>query len=364
MRKLLFFVFALSFLSSIAYGGKLCMIQDLKIADIPASRIKGVLIVPWDWLEDEALPIYGTATDAVNTVELSFDGGKSWISLEAGDVWSYDWKVEDTNELQLKVRAKCEDKIVPYRRRSYRIKIVRETSKEIIKNKLKLIETYYQLKNSTAIMKLFSQMLRSPLYRNYRDLWIQIRNDLQWGEGIQLHFYVDQILRDENIYIVETHWDLTYLGLLEPKEGYTEFHFDAAGEWKIVDIREDKVFGIIEEPKPDLFIIADEITGNVGYNSVTVVVPVHNGGRIAARKVEISVSCNQHYDVYNINLASFMVLKLVPIKGLSIGVVNLHTDLDLIPGIPVYCNINIDPKNKISELNEDNNLVSVTISNP
>ncbi len=352
MRKLLFFVFILSFMSSIGYGRKLCMIQDLKIADIPASRIKGVLIVPWDWLEDETLPIYGTATDAVNMIELSFDGGKSWVSLEASDVWSYNWKVEDINELQLKIRAKCGDKIVPYRRRSYRIKIVRETSKEIIKNKLKLIETYYQLKNSTAIMKLFSQMLRSPLYRNYRDLWIQIRNDLQWGEGIQLHFYVDQILRDENIYIVKTHWDLTYLGLLEPKEGYTEFHFDAADGWKIVDIREEKVFGIIEEPKPDLFIIAEEISGSWGYD-VVITVPVHNGGRIAARKVEVNVSCNDGY----CSKTSSIFLKVVPIKGLSIGVITLN----MCGGYPVYCNINVDPKNRISELNEDNNFASVEI---
>ena len=353
MRKLLFLVLALSFLSSVAYSLELCMIQNLEIADVPASKIKSILVVPWDWLEDETLPIYGTATDAVSEVELSFDGGKSWVSLEARDVWSYSWKVEDTAEAQLKIRVKCGDKVVPYRRRSYRIKIVKETSKEIIKHKLKLIETYYQLKNSIAIMKLFSQMLRSPLYRNYRDLWIQIRNDLQWGEGIQLHFYVDQILRDENLYIVKTHWDLTYLGLLEPKEGYTEFHFDAGDRWKIVDIRGDRVFGIIEEPKPDLFIIADEVNGNISGYDVTLWIPVHNGGRIAARKVEVSVTCNDGY----CNKTSSVFLKVVPIKGLNIGVVILN----MCGGSPVYCNINVDPKNRISELSEDNNFASIEL---
>ncbi len=332
-----------------------CKIDSVRVADIPVERLKGEFVIPWDLLSKGKLMIEGEASGNVEKVEVTVDGGKNWESVNGTELWDYEFTPSLEKKFKLGVRACCSGKCYLYRRKFYNLIVSSKTSRDIIENKFLTISIAYETKNLGKILPLFSKWIRSPLYSNYRDLEVQIRNDFQWGEAIQYKFFIDQILKNENIYMVRTHWFLTYLGLLEPKEGDTEFHFDASQNWKIVDIRGDKPFGIIEEPKPDLYIAEDEVTGIITYNyydNDILIVVVHNDGIIAARKVLLKVKCGNNYTPYKI---STKLIKVVPIKGVK--VVNVILPKISWEGTNVRCTIWVDPYNRISELNEDNNVV-------
>ncbi len=349
-----------------AEEANLCVITEMYIAGLPAKDIQGELQVPQDWLEDGELVIEGQASKHVEKVEVTLDGGKTWKTAQGTSSWFFSIQPLPKENFKIAARTWCQGKPAhPYRRRFYKVSYVGKTSRAIIEEVFHKIELYYQGKNRLQIMKLFSRRLRSPLYSNYRELEVQIRNDFQWGSGMDFHFYIDQVLKSENIYIVQTHWDLTYLGLLEPKHGYTEFHFDSGNEWKIVDIRGDKPFGIVEEPKPDLEIAGDEIQGTFqgGYPTGTVIVPVHNNGRIAARKVAVKVYCKDNGGIGYppASATQTKTIKVVPIMSVQVVTFTMTASgggLGWFP--PVTCTITVDPQNRISELNEENNTAEVT----
>ncbi len=353
-------LFSLMAISGTSRGEKEtpCTITEMYIAGVPAKEVRHTLVVPRDWLEGGKLIIEGEASQAAEKIEVTLDGGKTWQTAQGTTSWYCSFQPLPGEKLKIGARAWCGGKPAPlYRRKLYRASFTGKTAKEIVVEKLRAMELLYQGENRLQFMKLFSKRLRSPLYSNYRDLEVQVRNDFQWGGAIQYRFYTDQVLRSNGIHMVQTHWNLTYLGLMEPKEGYTEFHFDPGDSWKVVDIRGDKPFGIIEEPKPDLYIVEDEIDGKfIAFAPVgMVLVVVHNGGRIAARKVLVKVHCRDIGPVGAFppsEATATATIKVVPING--VAVVNLLLQApEWHP--PVTCIITVDPKNRISEIDESNN---------
>ena len=348
--------------SSLAKGkeGDLCIITEMYIAGVPAQQITGELQVPRDWLEDGELIIEGQASKEVEKVEITLDNGKTWQPAQGTTSWYYSVQPLPGEKFRIAARAWCKGTPShPYRRKFYKTVFIGKTSRDIIEGIFRKIELYYQGKNRLQVMKLFSRRFRSPLYSNYRELEVQIRNDFQWGSGMEYRFYIDQVLKSGNIYIVQTHWDLTYLGLLEPKHGYTEFHFDAGNQWKIVDIRGDKPFGIIEEPKPDLEVVESEIQGTSPDNMRFILtIPVHNNGRIAARRVVVKATCRNAYN--NPGSTATTTVKTIPIMGINIVTLEVNGYDWLLES--TTCTITVDPQNRISETNEDNNRVQKTFA--
>ena len=351
-------------LSGISRGGKgaPCTITDMYLAGVPAEEVRHTLVVPRDWLEDGELVIEGEAPQAAEKIEVTLDGGKTWHTAKGTTSWYYSFQPLPRERFKIGARAWCQGRPATlYRKKFYNVSFTGKTAREIVTGRLQAMALFYQGKNRLQFMKLFSRWLRSPLYSNYRDLEVQVRNDFQWGGTIQYRFYLDQALKNGSTYIARTHWYLTYLGLMEPKEGYTEFHFDSGDRWKVTDIRGDKPFGIIEEPKPDLYIGEDEIQGEfpVGYPTGTLMVPIHNRGRIAARRVVVKVHCKGMGGFAGAGQAEdteTTVIKVVPIMGTRVATLILTAtggNLEWFP--PVTCNIAVDPQNRISELDEGNN---------
>jgi len=338
-----------------------CTITEMYIAGIPVEEISGNLTITRDWLEKGEIVIEGEAPPQAEKVEVTLDGGKTWHEAQDTPSWFYSFQPLPGEQYRIGARAWCKGKPAPaHRKKFYKAHYTSKTSREIVAEKLHQVELFYQGKNRLQFMTLFSKRLRSPLYSNYRDLEVQVRNDFQWGGAIQYHFYIDQILRTDGIYIVQTHWDMTYVGLMEPKEGYTEFHFDPGNGWKVADIRGDKPFGIIEEPKPDLYIVEDEIKGEFpqAFPTGTVIVPVHNGGRVSARKVVVKIYCMDEGGFgYPPSAAkATSTVKTIPIMGTRIVTFVLQAGGGFGAwNPPVTCIIIVDPKNRVSEINEDDN---------
>ncbi|MCJ7664987.1 MAG: hypothetical protein MUO24_12205, partial [Desulfobacterales bacterium] len=56
-------------------------------------------------------------------------------------------------------------------------------------------------------------------------------------------FTVNQVYETDTAIIADVYWRLTYGGLLEPKEGNVEIHFDPADHLKIILQRKDLYYG-------------------------------------------------------------------------------------------------------------------------
>jgi hypothetical protein len=84
-------------------------------------------------------------------------------------------------------------------------------------------------------------------YQNYPRGWHNLRksieNDFKSLNSVVLRFSVNQVFEIEKVIMAETHWRLTYAGLLEPEEGYVEIHFDPADNMKILVQKKDLYFG-------------------------------------------------------------------------------------------------------------------------
>jgi hypothetical protein len=90
--------------------------------------------------------------------------------------------------------------------------------------------------------------------------------------------------------MADIHWRLTYAGLLEPKEGNVEIHFDPTDQYKILVQRKDLYFGaapighdatIQIVPRPASvydFIVTD--LDKIGNNIITVRVRTVIGGTV------------------------------------------------------------------------------------
>jgi hypothetical protein len=103
-------------------------------------------------------------------------------------------------------------------------------------------------------------------YQNLPPGWFRLRraieNDFRSLNNITLRFTVNQVYETDTAIIADVFWRLTYGGLLEPREGTVEIHFDPADHLKILLQSRDLYFGA-------------EITGHNGTIAVTCHVVLH-----------------------------------------------------------------------------------------
>jgi len=219
-------------------------------AKIGNKELKGtneVTIIREDLTNRREILIVGTADGGgarVERVEVSLNGGQTWKEATGRERWQYEFPPLPNYTYHLTFRVTNADGVVsdPKQFGITRLTYLPITLSELIQQQADELAKAYMSKDLERYMSFISRG-----YRNYPSGWLRLRraieNDFRSLNNIFLRFTVNQVFELEGVIMADIYWRLTYAGLLEPKEGYVEIHFDQADQLKILVQKKDLYFG-------------------------------------------------------------------------------------------------------------------------
>ncbi|GAF70525.1 unnamed protein product, partial [marine sediment metagenome] len=217
--------------------------------------------------------------------------GQTWQETTGHKSWQYEFPPLPNYTYHLTLRVTNADGVVssPKTFGITRLTYIPLTVSELIQRRADELAKVYMAKDRDRYMGFVSRG-----YQNYPRGWHNLRksieNDFKSLNNVVLRFSVNQVFKLEGVIMADIHWRLTYAGLLEPKEGYVEIHFDPADHMKILVQRKDLYFGsapighngtvqLARAPLPFFdFIVTD--LDKVGANTITIRVRVVIGGTV------------------------------------------------------------------------------------
>jgi hypothetical protein len=222
-------------------------IISAKIGKKELMRKSEVTIIRDDLTRDRELLIVGQAQGGgplVEKVEVSLDNGQTWKEATGRERWQYQFLPLPNYTYYLTFRVTNADGVVsdPRKFGITRLTYLPITLSELIQRQADELAMAYMSKNLERYMGLISRD-----YQNLPPGWFRLRraieNDFRSLNNITLRFTVNQVYETDTAIIADVFWRLTYGGLLEPKEGTVEIHFDPADKLKIILQRKDLYFG-------------------------------------------------------------------------------------------------------------------------
>ncbi len=222
-------------------------IISAKIGKKELVRKSEVTIIRDDLTRDREILIVGQAQGGgplVEKVEVSLDNGQTWKEATGHERWQYQFLPLPNYTYYLTFRVTNADGVVSDQRRFgvTRLTYLPLTLSELIQRQADKLAKAYMSKDLERYMGLISRD-----YQNIPAGWFRLRraieNDFRSLNNITLRFTVNQVYETDTAIIADVYWRLTYGGLLEPKEGTVEIHFDPADQLKIILQRKDLYFG-------------------------------------------------------------------------------------------------------------------------
>ncbi|OGP52786.1 MAG: hypothetical protein A2Y65_00695 [Deltaproteobacteria bacterium RBG_13_52_11] len=243
-------IFLLSFLIS-AWGAAADepSITSARIGAKELMRQSEVTVIKEDLTRDREVLIVGQAQGGgpqVEKVEVSLDNGQTWKEAAGRERWQYQFAPLPNYTYYLTLRVTNADGVVsdPKRFGTTRLTYLPITLTELIQQQADELARAYMSKNLERYMGLISRDYQS-MPPGWHRLRRAIENDFRSLNNITLRFTVNQVFNLKGTIMADIHWRLTYAGLLEPKEGYVEIHFDPADHLKIILQRKDLYFGSV-----------------------------------------------------------------------------------------------------------------------
>lgn len=206
-----------------------------------------VTVIKDDLTRERKMLIVGQATGGgppVDKVEVSLNGGQTWQDAIGSENWQYGFSPLPNVTYHLTIRVTNGDNVVsnPQAFGITRLTYLPIILSEFIQKRLDELAKAYMARDRDRYMGFISRG-----YQNYPRGWHNLRksieNDFKSLNNVVLRFSVNQVFEIEKVIMAETHWRLTYAGLLEPEEGYVEIHFDPADNMKILVQKKDLYFG-------------------------------------------------------------------------------------------------------------------------
>lgn len=242
-------VFLVLSLLTVAWGASIDepTVTMAKIGTKDLMRTGKVTIIKDDLTRERKVLIVGLAEGektAVERVEVSLDGGQTWKEATGREKWHYEFLPLPNYTYHLTLRVFNADGVAsdPERFGITRLTYLPLTLSELIQQQADELASAYMSKDLQKYMGCISRG-----YQNYPRGWHRLRraieNDFRSLNNIVLHFTVNQVYELKESIMADIHWRLTYAGLLEPKEGYVEIHFDPTDQLKIILQRKDLYFG-------------------------------------------------------------------------------------------------------------------------
>jgi len=222
-------------------------ITSAKIGEKELMRTSEVTVIKDDLTRDRQVIISGQALGGgpvVAKVEVSLDNGQTWKEAQGREKWQYQFAPLPNYAYYLTFRVANADGAVsdPKQFGITRLTYLPITLLELIQQQADELARAYMSKNLERYMGLISRD-----YQNIPPGWFRLRraieNDFRSLNNITLRFTVNQVFELKGAIMADIHWRLTHAGLLEPKEGYVEIHFDPADHLKIILQRKDLYFG-------------------------------------------------------------------------------------------------------------------------
>jgi hypothetical protein len=206
-----------------------------------------VTIIKDDLTRERKVLIVGLAEGGdspVEKVEVSLNGGQTWREATGRERWQYEFSPLPNYTYHLTFRVTNADGVVsnPKRFGTTRLTYLPIILSELMQQQADELARAYMSKDLQRYMGLISKGYQN-IPRGWHRLRRAIENDFRSLNNIVLRFTVNQVFELENVVMADIHWKLTYAGLLEPKEGYVEIHFDSADQLKIILQRKDLYFG-------------------------------------------------------------------------------------------------------------------------
>jgi hypothetical protein len=251
-------------------------------------------VIKDDLTRDLKILIVGQAAGGgprVEKIEVSLNGGQTWQDATGRERWQYEFSPLPDYTYHLTLRVTNADGVVsnPLVFGITRLTYLPITLSELIQERVDELAKAYMTKDRDRYMGFISRG-----YQNYPRGWHNLRkaieNDFKSLNNVILRFSVNQVFETEKVIMADIHWRLTYAGLLEPKEGNVEIHFDPTDQYKILVQRKDLYFGaapighdatIQIVPRPASvydFIVTD--LDKIGNNIITVRVRTVIGGTV------------------------------------------------------------------------------------
>jgi len=281
-----------------------------------------VTIIKDDLTRERKALIVGLAEGgktAVERVEVSLDGGQTWREAPGREKWHYEFTPLPNYTYHLTLRVFNADGVAsdPKRIGITRLTYLPLTLSELIQQQADELARAYMSKDLQKYMGFISRG-----YQNYPRGWHRLRrsieNDFRSLNNIVLRFTVNQVYELKETVMADIYWRLTYAGLLEPKEGYVEIHFDPADQLKIILQRKDLYFGAAPighdgTIQLDPFFIADNVR-----------VIVTDLDKAGAQRITVRVRVTGGYGPFNGNMT---LVENPPrsgrFEGLRLGVATL-----------------------------------------
>jgi hypothetical protein len=267
-------------------------------ARIGKKELKGKIeltVIKDDLTRERNILIVGLAEGGgprVEKVEVSLDSGQTWKEATGRERWQYEFSPLPNYTYFLTLRVFNADGVVsnPKEFGITRLTYLPITLSELIQQQADELARAYMSKDLQRYMGLISTGYQN-IPRGWHRLRRAIENDFRSLNNIVLRFTVNQVFELEDVFIADIHWKLTYAGLLEPKEGYVEIHFDPADQMKIVLQRKDLYFGaavighngsvqITPGAAADEYIFTVTDLDKVGANRVSVRIIAYSGGGV------------------------------------------------------------------------------------
>jgi hypothetical protein len=222
-------------------------ILSAKIGKKELMRNTEVTVIKDDLTADREILIVGQSQGGgppVEKVEVSLDNGQTWKEATGREQWQYKFMPLPNYTYYLTFRVTNAEGGVsdPKQFGITRLTYLPITLNELIQQQANELARAYMSKDLTRYMALISRD-----YQNLPPGWFRLRraieNDFRSLNNITLRFTVNQVYEADTAIIADVYWRLTYGGLLEPKEGTVEIHFDPADNLKIILQRKDLYFG-------------------------------------------------------------------------------------------------------------------------
>ena len=239
------------FLLTAAWGlGAAADEPSITTAMIGTKNLMGtaqVTIIKDDLTRERKALIVGLAEGGgppAERVEVSLDGGQTWKEATGGEKWHYEFLPLPNYTYYLTLRVFNADGIAsnPKRFGITRLTYLPITFSELIQRQADELARAYMSKDLQRYMGFISRDYQN-IPRGWHRLRRSIENDFKSLNNIALRFTVNQVYELKGAVMADIHWRLTYAGLLEPKEGYVEIHFDPADQLRIILQRKDLYFG-------------------------------------------------------------------------------------------------------------------------
>lgn len=224
---------------------------------------------------------------AVERVEVSLDGGQTWRETTGREKWHYEFLPLPNYTYYLTLRVFNTDGVAsdPKRFGITRLTYLPLTLSELIQQQADELARAYMSKDLQKYMGLISRDYQN-IPRGWHRLRRAIENDFRSLNNIVLRFTVNQVYELQGAAMADIHWRLTYAGLLEPKEGYVEIHFDPADQLKIILQTKDLYFGAAPIGHDGSIVVQQGGFGFPGNHFVFILTDLD---KVGARRINIQV---------------------------------------------------------------------------